>query len=433
VGRGPVSIQAPAPIEVTVERLGLEGEGIAAHQGRALFVAGAFPGERVRVRLEPASKVLRGRLEAVLAPSPRRRAPPCPLADRCGGCDWMQLEPSAQVVEKERLVLDALSHLGRVKAGSFRVLPTAATGTDTGTRRRAVLHWESHGLGYYGRRSHEPVQVDVCPALVPALAPLPGQLSGPLKALGRTLKDVHLLADGDGVSVALALEGPVRPRAREVAEGLVRAGLARGVVLLEPEGRTEEVGRPVLEAPAPQRPDVSLRLRADAFAQAHAGGVEVLVERALDFLGPKTGDQALELYAGNGTFTFALAARVASVVAIEASATSLALAAAAARAADVKNIRWVQGDAGKVSMGLAKEGRRFDVLLADPPRTGAPKLAELVGALGVRTLVYVGCDAGALARDAGRLLEAGFRLEALQLVDLFPNTHHVEALLAFSA
>jgi 23S rRNA (uracil1939-C5)-methyltransferase len=432
VGRGPVTV-TPPPLEVTVERLGLDGEGIAAHQGRALFVSGAFPGERVRVRLEPPSKVLRGRLDAILTPSPSRRAPPCPLADRCGGCDWMQLEPSAQVLEKERLVLDALAHLGRVQPGSFRVLPTAATGTDTGTRRRAVLHWESQGLGYFGRRSHEPVRVGVCPALVPVLAPLPGQLAAPLKPLGRALKAVHLVAEGGSVSLALALEGPVRPRAREVAEGLVRTGLAQGVLLLEPEGRTEEVGRPVLEAPAPRRPEVSLRLRAGAFAQAHAGGVEVLVERALDFLGPKAGDHALELYAGSGTFTFALAARVASVVAVEASAVSLTLAAAAARAGDVKNVRWVQGEAGKVSEGLAKEGRRFDVLLADPPRAGAPKLAELARVLGVRALVYVGCDAGSLARDAGRLVEAGFRLEALQLVDLFPNTHHIEALLAFAA
>jgi 23S rRNA (uracil1939-C5)-methyltransferase len=433
VGRAPVKAQAAPSVEVTVERLGLEGEGIASLEGRALFVAGALPTERVRVRLEPSSKVLRGRLDEVLAASPRRRTPPCPLTDRCGGCDWMQLVPSAQVLEKETLVLDVLARIGRISPGTFRVLPTAGTGTDTGTRRRAVLHWESQWLGYFGRRSHQPVRVDVCPALVPRLAPLPGQLVGQLKPLGRSLKAVHLLAEGDVVSLALVLEGPVRARAREVASALVRSGAARGVVLVEPEGRAEEVGRPVLEAPAPGRPEVRLRLRADAFAQAHPQGVEVLVERALQLLGPGTSDRALELYAGNGTFTFALAARVASVVAVESSAVSLALASAAARAGQVENVRWVQGDAERVCEGLAKEGARFDVLLADPPRTGAPRLAQFARALGVRAVVYVGCDGGSIARDAGRLVEAGFRLEALQLVDVFPNTHHVEALLAFVA
>lgn len=415
-----------------MDRLGLEGEGIATHEGRALFIPGALPGERVLVHLEPASKVFRGRLERVLTPSPSRRTPPCPLADRCGGCDWMQLEPSAQVLEKERLVLDALARLGNIQPGSFTMLPTAGTGTDTGTRRRATLHWGSQGLGYFGRRSHKPVRVEVCPALVPVLAALPGQLSGLLKPLGHLLDAVHLVAEGDSVSVALALSGAVSVRARTVAQGLVRGGLVQGVVLADAEGRTEEVGRPVLDGQAPERPEVHLRFRADAFAQAHAAGVDALVGRALDFLGPRASDHALELYAGNGTFTFALASRVASVVAVESSAVSLALAGTAARASEVRNIRWIQGDARRVCEGLVKEGTRFDVLLVDPPRTGAPRLAETARALGVRQLVYVGCDSGSLARDAARLVEAGLRLETLQLVDLFPNTHHVEVLLAFA-
>jgi 23S rRNA (uracil1939-C5)-methyltransferase len=421
-----------ASVEVSVERLGLEGEGIGTYQGRALFVAGAFPSERVRVRLEPAGKVLRGRLEAVLTPSPERREAPCRLADRCGGCDWMPLSPAAQVLAKERLVLDALVRIGRVPSGSFQLLPTAGTGTDLGTRRRAVLHWESQGLSYFGRRSHTPVPVDRCPALVPALAALPGQLTGSLGPVGPALKAVHLLAEGASVSLALELDGPVRPRAREVAQALVRSGVAQGVTLVQPDGRAEEVGRPVLEAPAPGRPAVLLRRRADAFAQAHVSGVELLVERALELLSPTKADRALELYAGSGTFTFALAARVASVVAVESSALSLGLGAGAARAAHVENIRWVQGEAGRVCAGLQAEGARFDVLLVDPPRNGAPKLARCAHALGVRSLVYVACDAGSLARDAGRFIEAGFRLHTVQLVDLFPNTHHVEVLLAFS-
>ncbi len=418
---------------MSVDRLGLEGEGIANHAGRALFIPGALPGERVRVRLESKGKVLRGRLEDVLVPSPQRRTPYCPLADRCGGCDWMQLVPEAQVVEKQRLVLDALTRIGRVPGGSFEVLPPAGTGTDAGTRRRAILHRVSHGLGFFGRRSHEAVRVDTCPALVRRLANLPGHLAPLLQPIARSLKAVHLLAADDrSNSFALVLDGPVRQRVREVAEGLVRTAVAQGVVLIEPEGRFEEVGKPVLEAPAPGRPEVRLRLRPDAFAQAHSEGVAVLVERALQLLAPRPEARALELYAGNGTFTFALAARVTSVVAVESSAVSISLASAASRAAGITNIRFVNGDAGRVTEGLAGEGVRFDVLLADPPRTGAPKLAQLALEVGVQRLVYVGCDAGSLARDAGRLVQAGFRLETLQLVDLFPNTHHVEALLAFS-
>src|SRR5208283_3474723 len=159
-------------------------------------------------------------------------------------------------------------------------------GTDAGTRRRAVLHRVSQGFGFFGRRSHEAVRVDTCPALVPRLANLPGHLAPLLQPIARSLNAVHLLAADDGSSIALVLDGPVRPRVREVAEGLVRTAVAQGVVLIEPEGRFEEVGKPVLEAPAPGRPEVLLRLRPDAFAQAHSEGVAVLVERALQLLAP---------------------------------------------------------------------------------------------------------------------------------------------------
>ena len=157
----------------------------------------------------------------------------------------------------------------------------------------------------------------------------------------------------------------------------------------------------------------------------------LLVERALALLEPGPADSALELYAGNGAFTFALAGRTASVVAVESSALSVQLSARSSSEARVGNLRLVQGDAEKVARGLVKEGRRFDLLLVDPPRTGAPGIGPLARDLGPRRVVYVACDAGALARDAAALTAAGFRLETLQLVDMFPGTHHSETLAAF--
>jgi 23S rRNA (uracil1939-C5)-methyltransferase len=323
----------------------------------------------------------------------------------------------------------ALERLGGLDLAPVEWLPTLAAG-DLGTRRRADLHWTGAHLGYLRRRSHVPVAVEHCPALVGPLAPLPGRLAPLLLPLGRGLRSVQLLAEGTRVSVALELEGAIKPRAREVALAVVRAG-ARGVVLVPERGASEDVGRPTLRSTAPLRPEVELLLRPEAFSQAHAEGTALLVELALELLAPAQKDAALELYAGNGTFTFALAARAASVLAVESSALSVRLAVSASTEARVGNVRFVQGDAEKVSRGLVREGRRFDLLLADPPRTGAPGLAPLAWELGVRRLVYVACDAGALARDAAALTVAGFRLRTLQLVDMFPGTHHSETLAAF--
>ena len=418
-----------APVDVEVNRLSADGEGVATWNGRALFVPGALPGEAVRVVPAIEGKVQRGRLLEVLRPAAERVPPGCPLAGVCGGCDWLHLDPAAQRRERERAVRAALERLGGLDLSGVTWLPTVAAG-DLGTRRRADLHWMGGSLGYLHRRSHAPVAVTHCPALVGPLADLPGRLTPLLLPLGRGLRAVRLLAEGDRVSIALELDGAVRARAREVALALVRAG-ARGVVLVPERGSSEDVGRPTLRAPAPLRREVSLLLRPEAFSQAHGEGTPLLVERALALLAPEREDAALELYAGNGAFTFALAARVTSVVAVESSPLSVRLAVAASTEAHLGNVRFVQGDAEKVSRGLVKEGRRFDLLVADPPRTGAPGLGPLARDLGVRRLLYVACDAGALARDAAGLAAAGFDLRALQLVDMFPGTHHAETLALF--
>jgi len=413
-----------------VERLGSDGEGVATWNGRALFIGGALPTEQVRVLPDVAGKVQRAELVEVLTPSPDRIAPGCPLAGRCGGCDWLHLRPEAQRRARTEALVAALTRLGGIDLSAVEWLPTVAEG-DLGTRRRADFHWDGHALGFRTRRSHLDVPVEHCPAMVGPLTALPGRLAPLLAPLGRTLRSVQLLAEGMHTAVALELQGALRPRAQEVALAVVRSGV-RGVALVPESGPPVDVGRPTLRSRAPLRPDVPLFLRPEVFAQAHRAATPLLVERALALLRPEPHQEALELHAGIGTFTFALASRVRSVVAVESAGAAVRLASAAAAEGRVDNVRVVPGDAARVAEGLAREGRRFDLLLADPPRTGAPRLAELARSLEVARLVYVACDAGAFARDAARLVEAGFQPEALQMVDMFPGTHHLEALMSFS-
>jgi len=429
-----VSREEPAaepPVEVEVERLSADGEGVASWKGRALFIPDALTGEGVRVVPSVEGKVQRGRLLEVLRRAPERIVPGCPLAGSCGGCDWLHLDPAAQRRERESAVRAALERLGGLDLSHVTWLPTLDAG-ELGTRRRADLTWTGTALGYLHRRSHDAVPVAHCPALVGALADLPGRLAPLLLPLGRRLRAVRLLAEGSKVSVALELTDAISPRAREAALAIVRSGV-RGVVLVPESGASEDVGRPTLRGPAALRPEACVQLRPEAFAQAHGAATPILVGRALDLLAPEPGHAALELYAGNGTFTFALAARAASVLAVESSPPSVRHAVAASTAARLGNVRFVQGDAEKVGRGLVKEGRRFDVLLADPPRSGAPGLGALARDLGGQRVVYVACDAGALARDAAGLAGSGFRLTTLQLVDMFPGTHHSETLAAFES
>lgn len=419
------------PIELTIERLGQLGEGVASWQGRTVFIPGAFPGDVVRVHLEQQGRVLRGHLRQVLTDGADRRPSPCPVSSDCGGCDWLELAEPAQRAAKQEIVLSTLEHLGRLSRDTFTVRPLLVAPRDFGYRRRSVLHFAKSALGFFGRRSHERVPISVCGALTPVLTALPGKLAPLLKPLAKDAEEVHLLAEGEKASFAVMMTGPVSARHVEAAEAALRALRLEGAVLVPKEGSPRLLGKPALRSLSPLRPEVPLYLRPDAFAQAHAEANVGLVTSAIYELGARETDRVLELYSGNGNFTFPLAATAASVLGVESSPVGVELAQRSAREGGVANVRFIQGDARKVVQGLIGERRTFELCLADPPRTGAPGLALQVSSLAVKRVVYVACDPASLARDAADLVKAGYQPRALQVVDMFPQTHHVEAVMSF--
>ncbi|HVE87452.1 MAG TPA: methyltransferase domain-containing protein [Myxococcales bacterium] len=405
---------------------------MATHAGRSVFVEGTAPGDLVRVRLREDGKVLRGDLVAMVEPSLQRRSTgACPIWDRCGGCDWLHLEEPAQLEAKKEIVLSALEHLAGIPRSSYQTGPVRAAETPMGYRRRAVLHVGEGALGFFGRKSHQLVPVERCPALVGGAQGLPGELSQNLQPILRDVSEVTLLESGGQWSFSVQLRRGLKPKHRGAVERAVANTRARGAVLLAFDGAPELVGDPVLREEAPLAPGVTLRLRPDAFAQAHAGANRALVEAVVALASTRREQRLLELYCGNGNLTFALALGARQVVAVESSSVGLDMARAAAAEAKVMNTWFVLGDARKVAPGLARGGERFDVLVVDPPRTGAPGLGAWAEVLGVRRVVYVACDPASLARDARELKQRGFSPRALVLVELFPQTHHVEAVMAF--
>jgi 23S rRNA (uracil1939-C5)-methyltransferase len=414
-------------IELVIDRLSKSGEGVAELSGRAVFVAGALPGETVLAEVSDSGKALRAELLGILKASLARRQPMCPMAGECGGCDWMHITEDEQVAWKESIVISALEHGGGIKPGSCMQLATVRSPKALGYRRRATLHPTKGKLGFFGRRSHARVQIDRCPALTAPLADMPHVLSGALGPSVKELEEVRLLECEGRVAVSLHAKGPLRSRHREALGRLVRDGAIDGGVLVPGEGKgaLETVGEPTLE-------EDGLLYRPDGFAQANAWVNRALVRQAVELLHLQGGEAVLELYAGNGNFTFSIAERATSVLAVESAAVSVMLAQAAARKRNVGNVRFVQAASEKIAEGLVKEGARFDRLLLDPPRSGAPGVGRWASRLLVSRVVYVACDPATLARDASELVANGFRPTALQVVDLFPQTRHVEAVMAFA-
>jgi len=405
--------------ELIIDRLAHTGEGIGTLDGRAVFVEGALPQERVRAAVTQ-GKVLRGELLEVLQPNPSRRVPSCPLADRCGGCDWLHFDVLAQREAKQEAVLAALTHLGGIARDSYRLLPMVSGENAMAYRRRAVMHPAEGGLGFFGRRSHERVRVDCCPALTKPLQALPKRLSESLGAVSKDLEELRLLESGGRVAVALVLKKPARPKVRQKAEELVALQAVQGVVLVAPNGSLESFGEVELH-------DGETLLRPELFAQANAEVNAELVRAAISLLAPGQDERVLELYSGNGNFTLSMSRAAKEVVAVESSRGSVALGQKAARAAGRPNVRWIEGDALKTAKGLSAT-EQFECVLLDPPRTGAAGIAGVARKVDAKRLLYVACDAAALGRDAKELARHGYEPKAVQVFDLFPQTRHTETL-----
>ncbi|MBI3182275.1 MAG: 23S rRNA (uracil(1939)-C(5))-methyltransferase RlmD [Myxococcales bacterium] len=416
--------------ELSIERLSQLGDGVAHHEGRTVFVEGALPGERVRAEVIASGKVLRAEIRELLERSPHRREPACAHAGRCGGCDWLHASEHLQREAKREIAVSALEHLGGIPRTELEVEEPAVSKRPLGYRRRAVLHFEGRALGLFGRRSHELVPFESCPALVKSLELLPGPLGEKLQGVAKDAESLTVLAEGSQVAFSLALKVEAQMRHLQACERAVEALRLRGAVVVPHDGQARLLGDPVLKAENPLRPEVPLYLRPDLFAQANAEANLALTTAAATLVEAREGERILELYSGNGNLTFAVAGTAGSVLAVESSGPAVSLAQRSAREGGVGNVRFVQGDAAQVCRGLAAEGQTFDALLLDPPRVGAAGVQEWAARLGVRRVVYVACDPASLARDAAELVSAGFRPRKLQLVDLFPQTRHVEAVMS---
>lgn len=360
-------------VEVDVGRIATGGEGVArAPDGRTLFVPGALPGERVRARLvDERKRFIHGALVEVLAPAPGRRTPPCPhVADGCGGCDWQHATEELQAALRRTIVTDALERIGRIPD------PVVEDGIAVVTRRTTVrAAVVDRRAGYRRRRSHDVVHPTTCMVVHPRLE--------------------ALLVDGryDGDEVQL------------------RVGARTGETAVDGTIHEEVAGR-------------RWRISPGSFAQPSPEAAEALVHEVGGAIG-SAGGVLVDLASGIGLFAGTVGAGFDEVVAVEVSPS--AVADAEHNLADLgPKVRVVRSTIERWEPVLA------DVVVADPPRAGLARAGvERVVATGAPTVVLVSCDAASLGRDAGLLVAAGYRLERSRVLDLFPQTSHVEVVSRF--
>lgn len=393
------------PIEVVITAAAAGGDGIGClGDGRVVLCEGALPGERVAVEvIQQRRDFARARVLDVVDPSPMRMDPVCPhVARGCGGCTWAHVRPDYQVSLKVDIVADALRRLGGLADVPVTSPPGRGRVPPEGYRTSLRLAVGADGRPAYRRRhSRDPVYVDSCAVAHPRLAELvdgarfPGATEVGLRVGARTGERVA--TPDRGAAEAVVPTGTI----------VVGPGDPRAVVHEQVSGRR-------------------WRISATSFFQPGPEAAEILVEAVAAAAGEAVteGSLVVDLYAGVGLLGGAIAARLdcASLVAVESHAAACRDAAANLADLDARVIR------GEVARVPALLGRRPDLVIADPGRTGLGRSASAAAAaLGAPVLVLVSCDPASLARDARLLGELGYRLASVEVLDLFPGTFHTEA------
>jgi 23S rRNA (uracil1939-C5)-methyltransferase len=433
-------LRARPPVEVTIEGLSHEGRGLGRLDGKRLFVEGALPGETVRATYVMTHKKYDElRTVEVLSASADRVEPPCAHFSICGGCSMQHMSRAAQIAFKQGVLAEHFRHFGGLEPEAWLeplVDPEPAYRRKARLGVKYVIKKETLMVGFREKQSNFLADIQDCHVLDNRLS---SQLLELRKLIRGLVKFDHIaqieVAAGD-TEVALVFRH-MEPLPPEDIAALVAFSREREwQCYLQPAG-PDSVHRIWPEAGADRLhyalPDFGLTLAFHPmdFTQVNAGINRRMVKLALDLLDPQPGERVLDLFSGLGNFTLPLATRAGEVIGVEGSEAMAERGLENARANGLANVQFHAQDltADFSAQPWARQG--FDRLLIDPPRSGAEEVVRYLPKFRAKRVVYVSCNPATLARDAGLLKEAGYRLTLAGVMDMFPHTTHVESIAVF--
>jgi tRNA/tmRNA/rRNA uracil-C5-methylase (TrmA/RlmC/RlmD family) len=380
------------------------GHCVARHEGQVVFVRHTLPGERVVARVTEGrvgDSFVRADAVSVLEPAPGRVEPPCRYAGPglCGGCDFQHASLQTQRQLKADVVREQFARLAGLDVDvSVQPVP----GDEEGLRWRTRVEFAVDDLGRPGLRAHRSRTV------VP--------LEDCLIATRGVVESGVLDTDWPGVESVDVIDAAHPDEPVLVPLPAAQGSDAAGGLVGELVRERDWVGEYVVSA--------------RGFWQVHPGAASTFLGRVVDLLGAGPGDLVADLYAGSGLFTMRLAELVAptgSVLGVEGEAR--AVENGIRNSEGLEGVEWRANRVDRELRSLVAQGVRADLVVLDPPRTGAGKeVMGLVAQLRPRRVVYVACDPAALARDVRVAGERGYAMVSLEAWDAFPMTHHVECI-----
>jgi len=426
-------------VEAEITDLSHDGRGVTHLNGKAVFVAGALAGERVRLRYTGKHRHYdEAVVEQVLSASPDRVEPRCAHFGVCGGCALQHLDAPAQIAAKQRVLLENFERIGKVEPQQVLAPLTASPWGYRRKARLSVKYVEKKGRVLVGfRESNGRYVADIrqCEVLHPAVGTRIAAIAQLLETLDakREIPQIEVAAGDDLVALIFR---HLQPLSAHDSDALIAFGRAHQLgIYLQPGGIDSvaplwpEDARLSFRLPAY---DVELEFRPLDFVQVNAGMNLRMIEHALTLLAPTGSERVLDLFCGLGNFTLPLARRAAQVTGVEGEAGLVRRAQDNARRNDVRNVTFHSADLAADQRAAPWAREDYELLLLDPPRSGAAEILEYLPKRSARRLVYVSCHPGSLARDAGTLVnQHGFTLRSAGVMDMFPHTAHVESIALF--
>lgn len=425
--------------EVDITDLSHDGRGVARIEGKTIFVSGALPGERARVRIVKRSRHFdEAKLDELLTRSPDRIEPRCIHFGTCSGCSLQHLPQQAQIAAKQRVLAENFERIGKVSPDRWL---EPLVGEPWGYRRKGRLSvkWVAKkDKALVGFREDNPrfvADLSICHTLLPAVGERLGALSALVGSLDGRAEIAQIeIAAGDETT-ALTFRH-LQPLSEHDRSALVAFGRENDLAILLQPGGPDSVA-PLWPESVPLSfripdSDIDIAFRPLDFIQVNGDMNQRMIARALELLDPQSDDHVLDLFCGLGNFTLPIARRVGEVVGVEGEAGLVARAAQNAERNGIANAGFFAADLATDQRHAPWATRRYDKLLLDPPRSGAAAVLDYLPHRETRRIVYVSCHPGSLARDAGTLVSRhGFKLAAAGVMDMFPHTAHVESIALF--
>lgn len=444
-----IPVEKNADYIMTIDNMGYEGEGVGKIDNFTVFVAGAVVGEKVKIKIVKVSKNFAfGKLLEIIEASPSRIEPVCSIYKGCGGCNIQHIDYKAQLDFKTNRVMQVINRIGKLE--KVLIHPTLGMENPYNYRNKVQLPVSNKNgavsIGFYAARSHDIINMETC-HIQDKVADIV------VKLTRQWMKEFNIESYNEEkhqgilrhimirkgfktgeVMVVVVTKGKNLPHKEEFIALMTKKiqGLVSIVQNINSEKTNAILGAQCetlwgKDTITDYIGEFKFEVSPLSFFQVNSIQTEVLYSKALEYANLSGGEVVLDAYCGTGTISLFLSQKAKKVYGVEIVPEAIENAKINAAENKVDNTEFIVGEAEKVIPKLISEGVRADVVVVDPPRKGCDKtLLEAISSMEPKTIVYVSCDPGTLARDLGILDELGYRTIEIQPVDMFPQTAHVE-------